>query len=340
MSENRGGERWKPDVLGGHFEQLTLPLKPDIEGEVVATLVRHTALRPLDLRALPADGADVLYVHGWSDYFFQTHLAEYWRSVGARFHALDLRKYGRSLRDHQTPGFVDDLAIYDEDIEAALTAMGHGAPKPGPTVHAGKRRPLILMGHSTGGLTLSLWAGAASGPGAGARAQQPLAGIPGAGDRPRGDRPAVVLGAKVAPLAQLPNVDLGFYTRTVSKEFDGEWEYNMAWRPERGFPTHPAWLKAVLFGHGTIAAGIDVGAPVLSLMSARSTISLVWSPAMMTSDIVLVVDDIAVRSLRLAPGVTVERLDGAIHDVMLSAKPVREAAYAAITRWLRGYFVH
>ncbi|HEY9423732.1 MAG TPA: alpha/beta hydrolase [Microterricola sp.] len=340
MSENRGGERWKPDVLGGHFEQLTLPLKPDIEGEVVATLVRHTALRPLDLRVLPADGADVLYVHGWSDYFFQTHLAEYWRSVGARFHALDLRKYGRSLRDHQTPGFVDDLAIYDEDIEAALTVMGHGAPKPGPTVHAGKRRPLILMGHSTGGLTLSLWAGRHPG-----RAQALVLNSPWLEFQARGIgreviAPAVVLGAKVAPLAQLPNVDLGFYTRSVSKEFDGEWEYNMAWRPERGFPTHPAWLKAVLFGHGTIAAGIDVGAPVLSLMSARSTISLVWSPAMTTSDIVLVVDDIAVRSLRLAPGVTVERLDGAIHDVMLSAKPVREAAYAAITRWLHGYFQH
>ncbi|SDR92111.1 alpha/beta hydrolase [Microterricola viridarii] len=337
MTDSRKAEQWVPDVLGGNFEQLTLPLKPDAEGEVVATLVRYTAMRPLDLRTLPADGADVLYVHGWSDYFFQTHLAEYWRSMGARFYALDLRKYGRSLMPHQTPGFVDELSIYDEDIEAALEAMGHGAVKPGPRVHVDKRRPLILMGHSTGGLTLSLWAARHHG-----RAQALVLNSPWLEFQARGIgreviAPAVVLGAKVAPLAPLPTVDLGFYTRTVSKDLDGEWVYNKQWRPQRGFPIHPAWLKAVLRGHGTVAAGIDVGVPVLSMMSTRSTISLVWSPAMLTSDSVLVVDDIAVRSLRLGPSVTVERLDDAIHDVILSSKPVREAAFAAMTRWLRGY---
>ena len=96
----------------------------------------------------------------------------------------------------------------------------------------------------------------------------------------------------------------------------------------------------MLTGHATIANGVDVGAPVLSMMSARSTISPVWSPAMMTSDIVLVVEDIAERSLHLAPTVTVARLDGALHDVMLSTKPVREAAFEEITRWLRGYGPH
>ncbi|MDN2783611.1 alpha/beta hydrolase, partial [Campylobacter jejuni] len=41
------------------------------------------------------------------------------------------------------------------DIEAALEAMGHGEDeRPRRPPH----RRLILMGHSTGGLTLSLWA--------------------------------------------------------------------------------------------------------------------------------------------------------------------------------------
>jgi alpha-beta hydrolase superfamily lysophospholipase len=52
---------------------------------------------------------------------------------------------------------------------------------------------------------------------------------------------------------------------------------------------------------------------------------------------VLVVDDIAERVLKLGPEVAVARIDGALHDVFLSRKPVRAAAYAAITRWLRGY---
>src|SRR5690349_1668932 len=100
---------WVPDVLGDEFEQFTLELADDDQGPVVATLVR----------ALPASvgwwerlrgrmpllhDVDVLYVHGWSDYFFQKRLARFWTSRGARFFALDLRKYGRSLRDGQTPG--------------------------------------------------------------------------------------------------------------------------------------------------------------------------------------------------------------------------------------------
>ncbi|MEG8036484.1 hypothetical protein QP157_14580 [Sphingomonas sp. LR61] len=52
----------------------------------------------------PLGGADVLYVHGWSDYFFQREMAEHLEALGARFFALDLRKYGRSLLPHQTPG--------------------------------------------------------------------------------------------------------------------------------------------------------------------------------------------------------------------------------------------
>ncbi len=153
-------ERWRPDVLGEGFEQLTLPLGSDDEGEVVATLVRHqppperfTWRWPWEARPA-ASGADVLYVHGWSDYFFNPELARYWSNAGARFFALDLRKYGRSLRPGQTPGYITNLADYDADIEAALTAMGHGQ-----TDAAGaSARPLILLGHSTGGLTLSLWA--------------------------------------------------------------------------------------------------------------------------------------------------------------------------------------
>ena len=107
-------QEWSPDVLGEPFEQLTLPLKPDAEGEVVATLVRYAPPPHLAdlrlLRAVAAD-ADVLYVHGWSDYFFQKELARFWHENGARFFAIDLRKSGRSLRPWQTPGFVDDLIL-------------------------------------------------------------------------------------------------------------------------------------------------------------------------------------------------------------------------------------
>lgn len=322
-------------MLGEPFEQLTLELPDDFQGPVVATLVRRreSALRRFaslfDDEAV-ARGWDVLYVHGWSDYFFQTELAEYWHSQGARFFALDLRKYGRSLRDHQAPGYITNLADYDEDIEAALSAMGHGHGMQ-------SSRRLLIMGHSTGGLTVSLWADRHP-----ERAHALVLNSPwlefqaGAVGR-RALAPLASIGARLDPRVQLPNVDLGFYSRAVSKAMDGEWEYNTDWRPARGFPAHPAWLAAVFAGHQRVAAGLSIEIPVLSMVSAKSTLSVTWSDDMLSSDSVLVVDEIAEQSLRLAPTVTVAKIAGAIHDVLLSAPPVRAYAYGQITQWARAY---
>src|SRR5687768_13886062 len=120
-------EGWRPDVLGPGFEQFTLPLGADDDGvELVATLVRSIP-HPFARLAGALREIDVLYVHGWSDYFFQTEVARFWTDRGARFFALDLRRYGRSLRPGQVPGAVRSLEDYDEDIAAALEAMGQDA---------------------------------------------------------------------------------------------------------------------------------------------------------------------------------------------------------------------
>ena len=326
-----GDHTWQPDILGRAFEQLILTLAPDAEGEVVATLVRHapgphlTDLRP----GRAAIETDVLYVHGWSDYFFQRELAEFWHGQGARFFALDLRKYGRSLREGQTPGYVEDLTTYDEDIEAALDAMGHS---PGAS-----RRRLVLLGHSTGGLTLSLWADRHPGRAHALILNSPWLEFQAHSIGRAALVPLVGLHARLDPKAPMPNVDLGFYTRSVSRTMDGEWDYDLAWRPVRGFRVHPAWLSAILAGHARVAAGLSIDASVLTLLSARSTLLPYWTPEMLRSDVVLVVQDIAVRSLGLAPTATVARIEGALHDVFLSPEPVRNAAYAQIERWFRGY---
>ena len=66
-----------------------IPLPDDYEGSVAATLVRFAAGR--------APSRAVLYLHGYVDYFFQTHMARWFVARGWSFYALDLRKYGRSL---------------------------------------------------------------------------------------------------------------------------------------------------------------------------------------------------------------------------------------------------
>src|SRR5438477_3781722 len=128
-------KRWKPDRLLAGFEALELDAAPDYDGAVVATLVR-----------LPAPNAPrgaVLYVHGFSDYFFQRHMAERFSAEGYAFHALDLRKHGRSLGERQHPNFCKSIAEYYEDLDRAIDAIG---------------APVLLAGHSTGGLVCSLYA--------------------------------------------------------------------------------------------------------------------------------------------------------------------------------------
>jgi alpha-beta hydrolase superfamily lysophospholipase len=312
---------WQPDVLGVGFEQRTLPLAPDDEGEVVATLVRPVR-RPAD----PPSRFDVLYVHGWSDYFFQTGLAEFWTGQGAAFHALDLRKYGRSLRPHQTPGFVADLATYDEDLAAALTVL-----------RTDPDRPLVLMGHSTGGLTVSLWAARHPGLATGLVLNSPWLELQTGPVARTVLEPALGLGAHVRPRRELPAVDLGFYTRSVSVTMDGEWDYSLDWRPVRGFRATRAWLDAVVRGQTAVARGLGLTVPVLVLLSSASTLLPVWTPQMLRTDTALDVTVVARRAADLGRHVLVVRIEGALHDVTLSAAPVRAQAYRHIAAWVGAY---
>ncbi len=339
---------WNEDVLGDGFEATELTLTPDAEGEVCATLVRH-GHRPAQregqqaaqqrpwwslrqwlprLLSLPRSGErhptfDVLYVHGWSDYFFQRELASFWTGHGAAFYALDLRKYGRSLRPHQTPGFVDSLDTYDEDIAAALAVM-----------RARTRRPLVLMGHSTGGLTLSLWAARNPDEAVGLVLNSPwLEFQMGTAARALLE-PMVDLGRRLLPLSQYPQFDFGFYSRSTSTRFDGEWEIDARWKPDLGFRGTRGWLSAIFRGQATVASGLGLPMPVLVMLSQRSVLQVRWSPEMSRADTVLDVEAVAQRAVDLGSDVTIRRFDGALHDVVLSERGVRRQVWRAVEAWL------
>ena len=328
-------DAWVPDILGKPFEQLTMPLGVEgAQGELVATLVRSIP-NPLLTLFAPLCDVDVLYIHGWSDYFFQRDVAQFWTSRGARFYALDLRRYGRSLREGMTPGYIDALEDYDVDIAAALAAMGQGTPD------APSGRRLVLMGHSTGGLTLTLWASRHPGRAAALVLNSPWLELQLGAIGRHALAPLVEMRAKWDPRGAQPEVDFGFYTRAQeeigSLPNDPE---RAVWRPARGFPTAPGWLAAVMDGHRRIAAGIDVACPAFVLLSAHYTTPISWKETMTSTDSVLWVDDIARAATLIGRGVTIARIEGAIHDVFLSRAQPRADAFAALRRWADGYIVH
>ncbi|UZN04001.1 alpha/beta hydrolase [Cellulomonas sp. S1-8] len=313
---------WSPDALGDGFEARRLDLADDDEGEVTATLVRH---RP-DATLRPARA--VLYVHGWSDYFFQAPLARFWHAQGAAFYALDLRKYGRSLREHQTPGYVDDLRTYDEEIGAALDVV---RTELGPVAR------VLLMGHSTGGLVLSLWLARHPGIVRGLVLNAPWLELQGSSLARHLSAPAISRLARFSPKAALPNIDPGYYARTIDAATGGDWTVDERWRPTPTFPVRAGWLSAVMAGHATVARGLGIDVPVLTALSDRSLISPRWSEEMRSADVVLDTEVIARRTAQLGPVTTLVRVAGGMHDLTLSARPARERFYAEITRWLIAY---
>jgi alpha-beta hydrolase superfamily lysophospholipase len=318
---------WIADELGDGYEQHTIPLgaDPDGEGNVEATLVRRTPTEPYE--------AAVLYVHGFSDYFFQRELADFFAERGLAFYALDLRKCGRSRREGQTGHYVSDLALYDAELEASLAIIRDET--------GGK--PVVLSAHSTGGLILPLWLdrlnarpGGTRGAGiVGLVLNSPWFDLQGAPwMRTIGTR-AIAAVARIKPKAfmKLPPTDA--YGSSLHVSAHGEWEFNTVFKPLEGFPVSYGWLTAVRRGHAALHQGLDIGVPSLVLRSTRTRFASKYSPDVDNADAVLDVKQIARWSGCLGDQVSVVPIEGARHDVFISKDEPRKAAYAAVDDWLR-----
>lgn len=322
---------WEPDVLGPDFAALTIDLGPDPDGEgtVTATLVRH--LRSESDADVAAPRPSVLYVHGFTDYFFQAPLATAFADAGYDFYALDLRKCGRSRKPAHTPHFVSDLALYDAELGAALDVIDAAAPG----------TPVVVAAHSTGGLITALWLDRlrATDPGRHGRVtgqvlNSPWFDLQGAPALRSWGTVLVRTIARVAPYRVLPNRLPGGYGESLHVSAHGEWEYDLDLKPLGGFPVTFGFLDAVRRGHAALHRGIDTGVPSLVLRSARSVLGGPYRPEIDTADTVLDTEQIARWSGCLGNRVTAVPIDGARHDVFLSREEPRAVAYAELSRWL------
>lgn len=319
--ESTATETWSPDVLGDGWVARTLPLAPDAEGEVVATLVRP-APAPTSRRA-------ILYLHGFVDYFFQTHLADEAAAHGYDFYALDLRKHGRSLRPHQTPNYITELADYAEELDLAAGII---RSEEGHT-------ELVVLGHSTGGLVACLWAEARGRDGRpvvdALVLNSPWLDLNESWFYRRVLTPVLDRVGAVAPLLTVGSVQPHYGTALHSGS-GGEWTYDLTWKPHEGFPARAGWFRTIRRGHARVARGLDVRCPVLVLASASSGDSKAWHDALLTTDSVLDVEQIVALAPGLGRDVTVVQIPGGAHDLALSPEPARSAFFAEAFGWLAG----
>ena len=326
---------WVPDVLPGYW-QCTIPLGPDPDGEgdIVATLVRRG---PTEDNAGRAQA--VLAVHGYTDYFFHTELADHFAERGFTFYALDLRKCGRSRQAGQTPHFTTDLARYDAELERALAVIGEQAPSP----------RILVYGHSAGGLIVSLWLdrlrrrGGTAGAGVsglvrGLVLNSPFLDLHG---------PAILragaTGATIAALSRLRTKGVargtsnGGYGSSLHRDYHGEFDYNLQWKPLGGFPITFGWLHAVRRGQTRLHRGLDVGVPNLILRSDHSVRENADPASLQCGDAVLDVTQIARWAGCVGNRSTIIPVPDAKHDVFLSLPQPRQIAYRRLDHWLDDY---
>jgi alpha-beta hydrolase superfamily lysophospholipase len=321
---------WEPDVLTGYWRQtFALGSDPDGEGELFATLVRRGEADP---RATHA----VLVVHGFTDYFFHTDLADHFAARGFVFYALDLHKCGRSWREGQTPHFTTDLARYDTELEHALDVIG-----------AAGHADVLVYGHSAGGLIVSLWLDRLRQRGMTQRKRvtglvlnSPWLDLQG---------PALLrtppAAAAIAALSRVrkrmvvrPPTEGGYGT-TLHRDYGGEFDYDLKWKPVGGFPVTSGWIHAIRRGHIALHRGLDVGVPNLILRSDRSVREVSDPQLIQRGDAVLDVKQIARWAGCIGNRTAVVPIRDAKHDVFLSVPEARQVAYHELDDWLNWYLL-
>ena len=247
----------------------------------------------------------MLYVHGWNDYFFQTHLADHLADLGFDFYALDLRRYGRSLRRGHLNGFITDLDDYALELDAAADVIAEDHDE-------------LLMGHSTGGLITSLWAASNRDRISGLVLNSPWLDLQGSAIvRTLGTPVIDALGSRnPTSILRLPP-DLGLPAYGAHQPGGGG---TTTWSSRDARPAGPGGLVASDPARPPARRrrprhpGSDPGAGSTATEFARK-----WHEGLRTVDVILDVDQIAVRAVKLGPHVTVVRIADGMHDLVLSA---------------------
>lgn len=309
-------EQWTADILDG-FEARRLDFPDDYEGAVYATLVRK--------RATTKTTRAVLYIHGFMDYFFQTHLAERFNAAGYHFYALDLRKYGRSLAAHQHPNYCHDLSEYFAEISASIRII----------YEEEGNEWLLLSGHSTGGLLSSIYAAEGDERG---RVKALHLNSPFYDWHFYGTTKLFLMGlgrlAPITPMFGFQPKDPLIYLKSIHRDHHGEWDFNWAWRPLHSYPLFCGWIRAINRAHQRVQRGLGLQIPVALAYSDKSIYELPYGPAYHAADAVLNVEHIKAAAPHLGSAVThIEIADG-LHDLALSREDVRERYFSATFAWL------
>lgn len=324
-------DRSVDSVLGTPFRRYAMHTMPVYGKEFHSTLIEYpygSSKRTDSLAAKSAHGI-ILYVHGYNDYFFQKELAEKADSAGYAFFAIDLHYCGRSLMPGDARGDMRNMREFFAELDYAVELARV------ITKERADSLPMVLMGHSQGGLLAAFYAD----------------------HRPEEKFAALVLNSPffdfnfnwlvrnlaipvVSEIAMyLPDFSIGSsgnpnYAYSLDKKYYGEWLYNTEWKSESRPEQFLGWVRAIHKAQQELHRGFHINSPTLVMHGDCTEKGEEWSENYMHCDGVLDVEHIEKWAPKVGPNVKTETVAGGLHDLFLSRKAVRDEAYAKAFRFI------
>lgn len=309
---------WHPDILEG-YEARYVNQGDAFDGPCRSTIVRK--LNPRKTRKA------FLYIHGFNDYFFQKEMGERFVDSGFNFYAVDLRRYGRSWEPWQYPFNVRKQTEYFNDIDSALVQIRRDG-----------NTDITLGGHSTGGLTVAYFA-AMKGARCGVNrvvTDSPFLEWNFSAPMRNIAAPMIEGLSKITPNAKVKQGHCDGYAYSLLKEYDGEWTYNTDWKMIYSPPVTFSWVGAINHAQSELMKKADhITVPILVMHSSRKIDGCNYTPEFKTGDAVLDPAMLQKRGMKLGKIREVCTIDSGIHDLILSERPHREAAYDSIFSFIR-----
>lgn len=315
---------WHPDILPG-YEARYVNQGIQFDGPCRSTIVRLKAKRPTK--------RGFLYIHGFNDYFFQAEMGQRYVDSGYHFYAVDLRRYGRSKQPWQYPYNIRDSRKYYDDIDSAVVQMKRDGID-----------DITLGGHSTGGLIVTAY------------------GIDKSDDI-EVDRivtdspfyawnfnatyrhlliPTVRNLSAVIKNAKIPQGHCDGYAYSLLKQYDGEWTYDTDWKMIYSPPVTFSWVGQIQSTQNNVKKhGERLRVPLLVMHSSRKVDGCNYTPDFRYGDAVLdpaMINEVGLKLKAKSPkDVVVCTIDSGLHDLILSLRPHRDAAYDSIFSFIRHY---
>ncbi|WCN14598.1 alpha/beta fold hydrolase [Marinomonas mediterranea] len=320
------------DHLGDAFTYRTLTFRSN-DRFSESTLVQHQP-KATASRA-------ILYLHGYTDYFFQSGLAELLTEQDWAFYAIDLQGYGRSIRPQQPENRCRSLSVYHNDLISALT-----------TIKKEGYEECVILAHSTGGLIASRFIqviDAVQKPGtdkqtsrllenmatvSGLILNSPFLALPFSPQTNKRVTSVIHFLTTTLPFISKHSNEVNTYSKSIHKHYEGQWNYRLDWKPANGFPLSFRWLREVIKTQRELLEAPQVSLPTLMCHSDKTTRHEKSCSKMAAGDGVLNIDSMMNAANQIYRNLETKKVEGGYHDLYLSPEHIRKNYIASISVWL------